>query len=344
MPVRPASAPPPVAPPCAGVACGLAALPLLLSGCAQNGPPPAWFDIFLDTTLVLALALCLALMFLCRMRGRVRNLEDLCTSTEAGQIRARLAGVLRAASRLSIISTDREGVIRVFNSGAERMLGYSADELVGKATPERIHLRGEVEEYGRELSAKLGRPVEGFEVFVALAAAGGPQGFDEREWTYVRKDGGHVPVHLTVTGIYAADGTHEGFLGVALDLSARKALEAELRQAQVSVDNAGDMILWARADDGRLVYANKAACDALGYTREEFRALRVMDLNSARTLDNWREHCQHLRAHGRTTVLMNFRRKDGTLFPVESTTAIVEHGGADFAIGVMRDITLRKAA
>jgi PAS domain S-box-containing protein len=324
-----------------GLAYGLlAGLTLPLSGCSPHAAGHSW----LDLALVLGLGLCLALMVLCRMRSRVRSLEDICTSTEAGQTRARLAGVLRAASRLSVIATDRQGIIRVFNSGAEHMLGYSADELVGKTTPERLHLRGEVEEYGRELSGRLGRPVAGFEVFVTMATQGGPQGFDSREWTYVRKDGGHVPVHLTVTAIYGDDGSLEGFLGIGLDLSARKALEADLRQAQVSVDNAGDMILWARADDARLAYANKAACDALGYTRGELTALRVMDVNPTRTLENWREHCRHVRAHGRTTVPMTFRRKDGTLIPVESTSAIVEHGGADYAIGIIRDITLRKAA
>jgi len=298
----------------------------------------------LGLTLALALALVGLILALRRARTRVHALEDLCASTEAGRSRARLASVLRAASRISIISTDTEGVIRVFNSGAEQMLGYSADELVGAATPERIHLPEEVEAYGKELSGRMGRPVAGFDVFVTLAREGGPQGFDAREWTYVRKDGGRVPVDLTVTGVYSSEGVLEGYLGVALDLSARKGLEAELRQAQVSVDNAGDMIFWARADDARLVYANQAACAVLGYSREELLSMTVMGMNPARTLENWHAHNQRVRELGRTTLEMTFRRKDGSLVPVESTSSLVEHGGVEYTLGIIRDITQRKAA
>lgn len=316
-----------------------------LAGCAGQhgliGPHP-----LLDLALGLALALALGGLALALRRSRMRlhALEELWASTEAGHTRARLAGVLRAASRISIISTDTQGVIRVFNSGAEHMLGYSAAELLGKATPAVLHLPEEIEAYGRELSARLGRPVAGFEIFVALAREGGSQGFDAREWTYVRKDGVLVPVHLTVTGVYSDSGELEGYLGVGLDLSARKALESELRQAQVSMDNAGDMIFWARADDGRLVYANQAACDTLGYSRSEFTSMRVMEMNPARTLENWREHCRRLREQGRTTLEMTFRCKDGSLLPVESTSSLVEHGGVEYSLGIVRDITQRKAA
>lgn len=342
----PAPARAPLVPP-AG-AWGLAALALLagaLTGCGESSLPPSTHPL-LDLLLTLALALALVglVLALRRARTRVHALEDLCTSTEAGRTRARLAGVLRAASRISIISTDTEGVIRVFNTGAEQMLGYTAGEVIGKATPQLIHLPQEIEAYGRELEQRLGHAVTGFEIFVTLARTGGPQGFDAREWTYVRKDGGHVPVDLTVTAIYSDQGELEGYLGMGLDLSARKALEAELRQAQVSMDNAGDMILWARTDDARLVYANQAACSILGYTRQELQAMVVMDINPARTLENWHAHCQALREKGRTTQEMSFRRRDGSRIPAESTSALVEHGGVEYSLGIIRDITLRKAA
>lgn len=325
------------------LAWAISALPL--AGCtAPSGlftPHP-----MLDLALGLALALALGglALVLRRSQVRLRSLEQLCASTEADQTRGRLAGVLRAASRISIISTDIRGVIQVFNSGAERMLGYSAHELRGKATAATLHLPAEVEAYGRELSERLGQHVAGFDVFVVLAREGGPQGFDAREWTYVRKDGGLVPVHLTVTGIYSDSGELEGFLGVALDLSASKALEADLRQAQVSVDNAGDMIFWARADDARLVYANQAACDLLGYSRNDFLNMHVMDMNPNRTLESWREHSDLARRLGRTTQETTFRRKDGSIVPVESTSSLVEHGGVEYTLGIIRDISQRKAA
>jgi PAS domain S-box-containing protein len=134
----------------------------------------------------------------------------------------RFSSVLRAATEQSIIGTDVAGVITVFNEGAERMLGYTAEEVVGHATPERIHDPREIAARARELGVE-----PGFEAFVGAARH---DEADTREWTYIRKDGGRVPVALTVTALRASDGSHSGFMGVAFDLSARKELERELRR------------------------------------------------------------------------------------------------------------------
>ncbi len=63
-----------------------------------------------------------------------------------------LEAVLNAATEVSIIATDPTGTIRIFNRGAERMLGYTAEEVVGRSTPEIIHLRSEVEARSDALS------------------------------------------------------------------------------------------------------------------------------------------------------------------------------------------------
>src|SRR5438132_1659253 len=79
----------------------------------------------------------------------------------------RFAAVLRAATEYSIIGTDPDGVITVFNVGAERMLGYRAEELVGRHTPEVFHDPGEVAARAAELGVS-----PGFEVFVWAARQG----------------------------------------------------------------------------------------------------------------------------------------------------------------------------
>jgi diguanylate cyclase (GGDEF)-like protein/PAS domain S-box-containing protein len=142
------------------------------------------------------------------------------------------------ASNYSVISTDLEGTITGFNKAAERMLGYSAEELIGKATPAIFHDINEVAQRAEELSQELGQEVKpGFDVFVLNARQTGKA--EDREWTYIRKDGSRFPCFLSVTAILAADGTHYGYLGVGADISERKtALEAlknsqkQLAQAQ----------------------------------------------------------------------------------------------------------------
>lgn len=130
-------------------------------------------------------------------------------------------GAILNCSNYSIISTDKSGLIKTFNNAAERMLGYSSGEMVGKLTPEVIHDKEEVALRAQELSLELGRTISpGFEVFVAKPFINDVA--DEREWTYIRKDGTRFPVKLSVTAIRGQSGDVEGFLGIAFDITEEK--------------------------------------------------------------------------------------------------------------------------
>ena len=153
---------------------------------------------------------------------------------ELVQTKARLQAVLDAATQVSIISTDVDGAINLFNTGAERMLGYTMQEVLGKS-PAVFHLASEVEARGEELTEEFGRPVRGFDVFVERARLGG---HDEREWTYVRKDGSHLRVALSVTSKRDHEGNVNGFLGIALDITTRHLAEAELLKAKEAAESA----------------------------------------------------------------------------------------------------------
>ncbi|WP_244168875.1 PAS domain-containing hybrid sensor histidine kinase/response regulator [Pseudomonas saponiphila] len=150
-------------------------------------------------------------------------------TAELGQINLLLSSVLRSASQVAIIATDRDGIIRVFNRGAERLSGYQAEEMVGLHTPEVIHLPEEVRQRGIELSAQHQRPIEGFRVFVQQAETEGAQ---TREWTMVRKDGSHFAATLVVSALRDESGQLTGYLGIAVDITERKAAEQTLATAR----------------------------------------------------------------------------------------------------------------
>jgi two-component system sensor histidine kinase/response regulator len=142
---------------------------------------------------------------------------------------ARLQAVFDASTSVAIISSDSQGLISIFNKGAERILGWSSDEVVGKARASLFHDPVEVAARAAELERETGRaPIAG-EVFTHGALTGGTE---SREWTYVRKDGGRVPVRLILTGIRAADGRLEGFIGVATDISEQKRAHEEMTRAR----------------------------------------------------------------------------------------------------------------
>lgn len=135
---------------------------------------------------------------------------------------AQLNAVLNAATEISVITTDVNGLITLFNSGAEKMLGYQASEFINKESPAKIHLQAEVTLRGHELSRQLGYEVSGFNTFIAIPDI---KGSETREWTYVKKDGSHIIVLLSVTAIMSNSNETIGYLGVAQDITERKRLE-----------------------------------------------------------------------------------------------------------------------
>lgn len=188
---------------------------------------------------------------------------------ERARVSALLQAVLDSASEISVIATDTQGLITLFNRGAERMLGYSAEEMVGRRTPECLHVKEEVIRRGAELEAELGEPVSGFRSFVALAEA---RGSDVREWTYVHRSGRTLPVMLAVTTIRDPRRAIEGYLGMAFDVSAqheaRKALVQSQRELQRFFDlSLGFMVIIDRR--GRLARVNATVCRALGLREQD---------------------------------------------------------------------------
>jgi hypothetical protein len=139
---------------------------------------------------------------------------------------AMLRSVLDAASEVSLIATEPDLTIRLFNSGAERLLGYSAAEVVGRMTPISIHDAGELEARSRELTAELGRPVHGGAVFTEASTLRRPH-----EWTYIGKNGSRVTVSLVITAMLSDEGELLGYLGVAHDVTRQKQHERSLRHA-----------------------------------------------------------------------------------------------------------------
>ncbi len=146
---------------------------------------------------------------------------------EAG---TRIQNVFDAATEVAIVAADLKGLITVFNVGAERLLGYAAGEVVGKLTPLVWHDSNEVNIRSAELSRELGRPIQGFQVFVELAQQGQHAA---REWTYIRKDGSRVVISLVVTAVRDAQGNLSGFLGVSSDITERKRAEQIIQRVSL---------------------------------------------------------------------------------------------------------------
>jgi PAS domain S-box-containing protein len=170
----------------------------------------------------------------------------------------------------AVIATDTDGIIQVFNTGAERMLGWNRSELLGLKTPEIMHDAEEIAARAAALSSEFNRRIDpGFEALVAGTRSGD---VDEREWTYVCKDGSRLPVLLSVTARLDQAGAITGFLGIAHDLTRSKAAEEALRLSRerlVSIFGAMAEGLVMLDEHGAIIECNAAAERVLGLTRAQ---------------------------------------------------------------------------
>lgn len=171
-----------------------------------------------------------------RIRALNATLEgQVAERTAALQASFALQRAVIANAGYSVIATDLDGTITLFNPAAERMLGYTAEEVVGRMTPAMFHDPDEVARRAESLSAEIGRPVEpGIHAFIIPPRGGRTE---TTEWTYITKGGERLPVLLNVSILHSDDGRDLGYLGIAIDLSERYRHEAEMRAAEAGTWN-----------------------------------------------------------------------------------------------------------
>lgn len=264
------------------------------------------------------------------------------TLVEVSRLLSRQQAILDGAN-YSIIATDYNGLITDFNAAAERMLGYSAAEMIGKQTPEVFHSKEEVVKHAEKLSQELGYPVKpGFDVFVAKAKLGA---VEECEWTYICKDGAHIPVLLSVTGIFDEEKQIVGFMGIASDITERKKSEEALLIAATTFETHEAIMI--TTVEGTILRVNRAFESITGYSEEDVIGKNPRILSSGRHekafyADLW----QSLQAKGSWQGEMWDRHKSGNIYPKRLTITAVKTAKGETAqyVAMFADISKRKKA
>lgn len=269
--------------------------------------------------------------------------RDISQRRAAAEAMARVSGINQAIldnADHSIIATDTEGKILIFNHAAERMLGYRAEEMVGKLTPAVIHDPDEVRQRAEALVASGVSVEPGFEVFVVLSRQGLA---DTNEWSYIRKDGTRFPVSLTVTALHDAQGEITGYLGVATDITERKLAEKELHKLFRAIEQSPVSVVITDAS-GDIEYINAKFSEVTGYRLDEVIGKNPRILQSGLTpaevyRDMWNTLLEGNEWRGR----LHNRKKNGELYWEYAYISSIHDGKGAIThfVAVKEDITER---
>ncbi|MGB7539909.1 MAG: HD domain-containing phosphohydrolase [Anaerolineales bacterium] len=136
-----------------------------------------------------------------------------------------------------------------------------------------------------------------------------------------------------------------------LDIADREQTEAALQQSEALFrtlfDLSPDAILLIDPFDTSISWpimnCNEAACRMNGYTRDELigQPIDIINLTPGSS-DFQSAYLRQLREAGVYKFVVQHRRKDGTVFFAEVTTALITVGGRELILGIDHDITDRK--
>ena len=128
-----------------------------------------------------------------------------------------IGNVLEASTETSIIGTDLEGNIQLWNEGARRLYGYEPEEVIGKANSTLLHTPGDV-------AAGLAQ-----QMMATAIDTGKFEGSLDRR----RKNGTTFPARIVVTPRRDLKGDAIGLLLISRDVSDEVRLAQALEVTQV---------------------------------------------------------------------------------------------------------------
>jgi len=226
-----------------------------------------------------------------------------------------------------ILVTDRTGVLTRVSPSSFAIMGYRPGEMIGRSAAEFLY-EADLEATRNEMRlARKGQQTRNFET------------------RYVHKEGRIVP--LSWSGVWSEPEQKHFFFG--RDMTERNAAEKNYERARAFFNSITEslpaMLLVRTAADGKVVLANYAAEELLGYDRDEMIGKKVTDLFSEEDAKSILGQDEKALLMGRaiedeyalTTRKLGVRRLRMKEFPLRE-----EQGMTQYIVAFAEDVTVQR--
>ncbi|BCB27459.1 hypothetical protein SKTS_23450 [Sulfurimicrobium lacus] len=201
------------------------------------------------------------------------------------------------------------------------MLGYQRDELYQLGL-EDIHPQDALPEVQRQFERQMNGEIQG-----------------QHDLPVMRKDGSVFFADISTSPLLLAG--RPCLVGIFHDVTERKRAETELRLFRTLLDNSSEAVEVLDPANLRFLDVNQKECADLGYSREELLTMGVVDIDPFFGPDATRLIQEQLRNTGAARFEAIHRRRDGSTFPVEVSSRLIELD-RPYLLNIVRDITERK--
>ncbi|SIQ10493.1 PAS domain-containing sensor histidine kinase [Maribacter ulvicola] len=282
-----------------------------------------------------------------RFYGIMQDISSIrSTEQRLNKAHSELEAIFNSKS-IAVITTDKDGIINRYNSGAEQLLGYSAAEMIGKQKPEIYMLEEELMQFRKDMIAEFNDDVTDKDFNYRNENIN-----DTRQWTFKRKNGTTFPVLSTITAVNNEQSQNEGFIAVATDISKIKDVKDKLRRKNELLNHAEKITMmgnwqWNMVLDTVVWSSN--LYEIFGFDEEnvELKYDTYLDFVHPDDKDFVVEHIKNFIASNKKKGLVHrIVLEDGTVKTIKLIGEVITNAKGEITevIGACQDITESKKA
>jgi len=233
---------------------------------------------------------------------------------------------------------DADGKVTFINEEAQRLLGWSEQELIGRSGHDTFHYK---RPDGTPISSDVCPVHQTFKTGAIYRSLD--------DWL-VHKNGSIIPVSIAASPIIH-DGCILGSVAAFQDITPRREAERALRESEQRFRETLEHAPIGMAIgtlDWHFLQPNRALCEMLGYEKEEFQNLTLMDLTHPDDMPTTQAHMKRVLQGecGTYRLEKRYLRKDGEPVWMQAIATLVRNpeGEPSYFIVQLEDINARKSA